>query len=71
MLALLEDKKVNLNTTVNLQGGVWSNNGRNVYDSEVHGRNDVTVKQAFELSSNVGMAKLAWSNYANSPSKFM
>ncbi len=71
MLALLEDKKVNLNSTVNLQGGVWSNNGRNVYDSEVHGRNEVTVKQAFELSSNVGMAKLAWSNYANSPSTFV
>lgn len=71
MIALLEDKKVNLNSTVNLQGGIWNINGRTVYDSEIHGRNDVTVKQAFELSSNVGMAKLAYNNYAASPSKFI
>ncbi len=71
MLALLEDKKVNLNSTVNLQGGVWKINGETVYDSEQHGRNDVSVKQAFELSSNVGMAKLAWMNYGATPSKFI
>lgn len=71
LIALLEDKKVNLNTTVNLQGGIWNINGRTVYDSEKHGRNDVTVKQAFELSSNVGMAKLAWAAYATAPSKFI
>ncbi len=71
MIALLEDKKVNLNNTVNLQGGAWQINGETVYDSEQHGRNDVTIKQAFELSSNVGMAKLAWANYSSTPSKFI
>lgn len=71
MIALLEDKKVNLNNVVNLQGGTWQINGQTVYDSEQHGRNDVTVKQAFELSSNVGMAKLAWANYGATPSKFL
>lgn len=71
MIALLEDKKVNLNNVVNLQGGTWQINGQTVYDSEQHGRNDVTVKQAFELSSNVGMAKLAWANYGSAPSKFL
>lgn len=71
MLAVLEDKKVNLNSTVDLQGGVWKINGETVYDSEPHGRNAVTVKQAFELSSNVGMAKLIWANYAATPSKFI
>lgn len=71
MIALLEDKKVNLNNVVNLQGGTWQINGQTVYDSEQHGRNDVTVKQAFELSSNVGMAKLAWANYGSLPSKFL
>jgi cell division protein FtsI (penicillin-binding protein 3) len=71
MLAVLEDKKVNLNSTVDLQGGVWKINGETVYDSEPHGRNAVTVKQAFELSSNVGMAKLIWANYAATPSKYI
>lgn len=71
LLSLLEDKKANLNSIVNLQGGVWNINGSTVYDSEKHGRNEVTVKQAFELSSNVGMAKLAWNAYASAPSKFI
>ncbi|MCZ2222747.1 MAG: transpeptidase family protein [Chitinophagales bacterium] len=71
LLSLLEDKKANLNSIVNLQGGVWNINGSTVYESEKHGRNEVTVKQAFELSSNVGMAKLAWNAYASAPSKFI
>lgn len=71
MLAVLEDKYTTLNSSVNLESGVWSVNGRTVYDSEKHGRSYVTVKQAFELSSNVGMAKMAMAYYANQPSKFI
>jgi len=71
MIALLEDKKITLNTPVNLQGGVWEINGQTVYDSEKHGKGLVTAKQAFELSSNVGMARLTWSNYANNPKQFI
>ena len=68
MISLLEDKKINLNSIVNLQGGKWDINGKTVFDSEQHGRNEVTVKQAFELSSNVGIAKMAYANYNSNPS---
>lgn len=71
MMSLLGDKKVSLNNTVNLEGGTWQINGRKVFDSEKHGRYDVTVKQAFELSSNVGMAKLVWNSYGNNPNQFI
>ncbi|MFN3667582.1 MAG: penicillin-binding protein, partial [Sediminibacterium sp.] len=71
MIALLEDKKVNLNQGVDLEGGTWKVAGQVVYDSEKHGRNMVTVKQAFELSSNVGMAKLAVAHYASNPNRFI
>lgn len=71
MLAVLEDKFVTLNNTVNLENGVWGVNGRTVYDSERHGRTNVTVKQAFELSSNVGMAKMAMAYYSQQPSKYI
>jgi cell division protein FtsI (penicillin-binding protein 3) len=71
MLAVLEDKYVKLNDNVNLEGGVWKVAGRTVYDSEKHGRQGVTVKQAFELSSNVGMAKMAMAYYSSQPSKFL
>ena len=71
MLSVLEDKLVNLGSTVDLEGGVWKTAGRIVHDSEKHGRGGVTVKQAFELSSNVGMAKLVTTHYSSSPYRFI
>jgi cell division protein FtsI (penicillin-binding protein 3) len=71
MLALLEDKKAGLDDPVDLEKGVWQVSRRTVYDSERHGKNKVTLKQAFELSSNVGMAKMVWSNYSKSPLQYI
>ena len=71
MLSVLEDKKVRLTDMVNLEGGVWKTAGRTVYDSEKHGRTAVTVKQAFELSSNVGMAKLVTAYYSGHPYDYL
>ncbi len=71
MLSLLEDKKVSLNTPVDLNGGKWQVYGRTVYDAEKHGLFTVTVKEAFEHSSNVGMAKLAWMYYSSNPNMFV
>lgn len=71
LMALLEDGKINLNGLVNLNGGTWEINGSKVIDSESHGRGNVTIQQAFELSSNVGMAKIALGGYARNPKKFI
>ncbi len=71
MMSLLEDKKVKLTDIVNIEGGTWHINGLTVYDAEQRGDFEVTVKQAFEKSSNVGMAKLAWANYSNNPNQFI
>ncbi|MFC4232348.1 penicillin-binding protein [Parasediminibacterium paludis] len=71
MMSLLEDKKITLNSVVNLNGGSWQINGQTVFDSEQHGKFDVTVKDAFALSSNVGMAKLALASYGNNPRRFI
>ncbi|MEI8075658.1 MAG: penicillin-binding protein [Bacteroidota bacterium] len=71
LMALLEDKKVTLNDMVDLEGGTWKVAGQTVYDSEQSGHRGVTVKQAFELSSNVGMAKLATNAYTNHPAQFI
>ena len=70
LMCLLEDKKVKLSDIVNVEGGTWNLNGQTVYDAEQHGVYEETVKQAFEKSSNVGMAKLAWNNYGNNPNQF-
>ena len=71
LMALLEDKKVKLMDLVNLEGGTWHINNQVVYDAEQHGMYEATVKQAFEHSSNVGMAKLVWNHYGNEPNSFL
>lgn len=71
MLALLEDKHVTLSTPVNLEGGRWMVNGRTVYDSEPHKAGEVSLKKAFEESSNVGMAKMTMAHYAKNPMQFI
>jgi cell division protein FtsI (penicillin-binding protein 3) len=71
MLALFEDNLIRSEDKVDLEKGSWRISGRTVYDSERHGKNDVTVKQAFEYSSNVGMAKLVASHYSKDPTKFI
>jgi cell division protein FtsI (penicillin-binding protein 3) len=70
LMSLLEDNYVSLDQHVNMEGGKWLVNGRTVYDSENHGY-EVTVKKAFELSSNVGMAKLAMTYYSRKPDQFI
>jgi cell division protein FtsI (penicillin-binding protein 3) len=71
LLSVLEDKYVTLDNMVNLEGGKWHVNKRTVYDAETHGLYEVTVQKAFEHSSNVGMAKLAMTYYANNPNQFI
>jgi cell division protein FtsI (penicillin-binding protein 3) len=65
LLSALEDGKVNLNSTLDLEGGAWKVVGQTVWDSEQHGKHQATVLEAFEESSNVGMAKIAMTHYSN------
>lgn len=71
MLALLEDKYATLDHHVDLEKGVWNVARRTVYDSERHNKTEVTLKQAFQYSSNVGMAKMVWANYSRDPVKYI
>jgi cell division protein FtsI (penicillin-binding protein 3) len=71
LLSLLEDGLINVNDKINIEGGNWEYGGRVVYDAEAHSENEVTIKQAFELSSNVAMAKLMVRNYTNAPYRFL
>lgn len=72
MIAVLEDKFVTLDNTVDINEGAWQVGRRTVWDSEPHrGINHITVKKAFEISSNVGMAKLAYTYYSKNPNEFV
>ena len=71
LLSLLEDHKVHLSDHLNIEGGTWKIGTRTVHDSEKQEVSDVTVEQAFEHSSNVGMAKLVVAHYAQHPQQFV
>lgn len=72
MLSLLEDKKISLNHIVDVQHGVWQTAGQTVRDDDdTRDKTTITVKQAFEVSSNVGMAKIATMGFAANPQQYL
>jgi cell division protein FtsI (penicillin-binding protein 3) len=70
LISILEDHLVTPSSMVNLHKGVWHYGNRTVHDAEHHEKTWVTVKQAFELSSNVGFSQLAYM-YRDDPMKFI
>ena len=65
-LALMDDGYCDLESTVDLKGGRMKFYDLHMYDSDMHGLGRVTLKEAFEKSSNVGIAKLVHDHY-NTP----
>ncbi len=63
VMALLEDNGAELDSPVDLNGGTWKFFDRTMHDSKEHGIHESTLRQAFELSSNVGIAKLVTDYY--------
>ncbi len=59
MLAVMEDGITNLDTLIDLSYGAKRFADRVMHDSEKHGRTLTTLAEAFEISSNVGIASVA------------
>ncbi|WP_185858175.1 penicillin-binding protein [Blattabacterium cuenoti] len=71
ILAALEDKKIDINMIINIQGGILKLKGKKIRDSHYNGYAEINPKQILELSSNVGIAKIIYENYKNNPDKFI
>lgn len=72
LLALKEDGKINENTIVNIGDGPWKFSEKVVVkDADGHSKSILTAQEAFEQSSNIGMAKLVWANYGRQPQNFV
>lgn len=70
LLALFEDGYVDLDDTVDTQGGVISwTAGHQMKDSHAGGK--MSVKHAFEISSNVGISKTVYKYYSKNPQAFI
>jgi cell division protein FtsI (penicillin-binding protein 3) len=70
MLVALEDKATDLNRWVNTGNGTFKYANRIMRDSH-GGHGTITVKEAFELSSNVGISQVIYNAYYNKPQKYI
>lgn len=71
MLALLEENKISLNDKVETGTGAHKFYDRIMRDAKNGGYGTITVREAFEKSSNVAISKLVEEHFGSGPSKFM
>lgn len=68
-MAALEDNKVDTNSLIDCEGGKYKVYRHTIKDSHL-GNGILTVKRAFEQSSNAAVAKLIHQNYRDNPRQF-
>jgi cell division protein FtsI (penicillin-binding protein 3) len=71
MLALLEENKISPNDMIETGNGVYRFYGQSMIDAKNGGYGTITIRQAFEKSSNVAISKLVDRHFGSSPSKFL
>ena len=71
MMALLEDTNVELSDSINTGNGEYTFYKQKVKDSHEGGYGRISIQQAFELSSNVAMAKLIDKHFGLKPKDFV
>jgi len=71
MLALLEDTNIKLADSINTGKGEYTFYHKKVRDHREGGFGTITIQQAFEYSSNIGMAKLTDTYFGLKPQKFL
>ena len=71
MLVALEDKATDLDRSVATGNGTFKYANRVMHDSHEGGVGTITVKQAFELSSNIGISQVIYKAYSYRPQKFI
>ena len=67
----LEDKVIDTTTMVDTKNGVLSYYGKKVKDSKKGGYGNISVAEAFEVSSNTGIVKVIHNAYKENPQKFV
>ena len=71
MMAALEDGVVNLDDYVDTKDGRITFYDRIMRDVNEDGHGVITIKEAFELSSNVGISQIIHEAYKNRPQRFV
>ncbi|MGQ1890895.1 penicillin-binding protein [Thermophagus sp. OGC60D27] len=71
MIAALEDGKVRLSDSIDTGNGAYRYYDRIMRDSHYGGFGKITVREAFEKSSNIGISRMIYENYKDNPRRFV
>lgn len=71
LLAAMDDGLVEPNDTVNVGNGYTTYSGQPMKDSHPPKASRLSVQQAFETSSNVGISRIITQRYAKNPGRFV
>ncbi|WP_162416942.1 penicillin-binding protein [Cyclobacterium roseum] len=71
MLALLEEGKINLEDSIDTGNGSYKFYDRYMRDAKHGGYGKITVREAFEKSSNVGISKMVHDHFGHQPHRFI
>jgi cell division protein FtsI (penicillin-binding protein 3) len=71
LVCAIEDGYIDITDSVNTTGGSTRFYDRVMKDSHEGGFGKITIQKAFEVSSNVGISKVIYQNYAKQPQKFV
>ncbi len=71
LVAVMEDFNVRLDEIVDIGDGVCFYSNERVADSHPPEKSKITVKEVFELSSNVGVTKIITRYYSKNPQKYI
>lgn len=71
MMVLLEDNKIRLSDSMNIGNGQINYYSRTMKDVHSIRNGRITVREAFEKSSNVAISKLVWNAYKDNPKNFI
>ena len=71
LVAALEDKVVDTSTVIDTEKGSWKIYRHRVRDTKRGGHGELSIAEAFEVSSNVAFAKMIHNGYKDDPEKYV
>lgn len=71
MMALLEDSNLKLSDSIETGDGAYKFYNQTMRDHKPGGYGKISVKQAFEVSSNIAISKMIYTQFGSDPQKYI
>lgn len=71
MIALLEDTKLKLSDSIDTGDGEYKFYNNVMRDHKPGGYGRISVREAFEMSSNIAISKMVYNHFGNEPQRFI